>query len=385
MHTTRMHSFSFRAMQKAKLSDLIGIINKIAPPGLAEDWDNVGLQVGDPAAEVGRVMVALDPCPAAVEEAILNSCQLLLTHHPLIFKPLKRISTADEAGKLIHRSIAANLAILSMHTNYDIAANGINDLLSSRLGMQGCRPLKVTGRSELLKLVVYVPLSHQDRVMSALLPHGARQGNYADCSFRSSGLGTFTPLAGAEPFIGSMGVRETVEECRLEIMVRRSELQPALKALRGAHPYEEPAFDLVPLHNEGEVYGLGRIGELQEPMPLDGFAEMVKSSLGVHSLRIVGAHGKPVSRVGVCGGSGASLLRDAARQGADALVTGDIKYHEAREAQSLGIALIDAGHFATERLMVEGMAASLGEELARRRLDVAVLSCTTEKDPFLVI
>jgi len=385
VHTTRVHSFSFKRMQQAKLSDLIGIINKIAPPGLAEDWDNVGLQVGDPSAEVRRVMVALDPCPASVEEAISNSCQLLVTHHPLIFKPLKRISTADEVGRLIHRSIGSNLAIVSLHTNYDVAENGVNDLLSRLLGLQGARPLKVTSREELLKLVVFVPLSHEAEVMDALLPYGGMPGNYADCSFRVSGQGTFRPLAGANPFIGEVGTRETVEECRLEIMLRKSGLPQALKALYKAHPYEEPAFDLIPLQNEGGTLGIGRIGELSEPLPMEEFALLAKERLGLTGLRVVGELGKTVSRVALCGGSGASLLRDAVRQGADLYLTGDIKYHEACEARSHGIALIDAGHFATERLMIEGLSAQLEQELLRRRLDVSVTPCRGETDPFTFI
>lgn len=385
MHTFRVHSFSFDGMQQAKLSDLIGIINKIAPPALAEDWDNVGLQVGDPSAEVQRVMVSLDPCPAAVEEAIRNSCQLLVTHHPLIFKPLKRISTADEAGQLIHRAISSNLAIVSLHTNYDIVENGINDLLANRLGLQECRPLKVTARSELLKLAVFVPLTHQEQLLDALLPYSGMPGNYADCSFRTAGLGTFKPLEGANPFLGSVGTRETVEECRLEMVMRRSEVQPALKALRRAHPYEEPAFDLIPLHNDGVVQGLGRIGEIAAPLSLGEFADFVKARLDISSLRLVGETGKRISRVALCGGSGASLLREAVRQGADLYVTGDIKYHEAREAESQGIALIDAGHFATERLMIRGVEADLAQECSRRRLGVTVMTCGVEKDPFRIM
>jgi len=385
VHTTRVHSFSFDRMQQAKLSDIIGIINKIAPPSLAEDWDNVGLQVGDPSAEVRKVMVALDPCPASVDEAIANSCQLLVTHHPLIFKPLKRISTADEAGRLIHRSICSNLAIVSLHTNYDVAENGVNDLLSRQLGLLGVRPLKVTSREELLKLVVFVPLSHEEELMNALLPYSGMPGNYAECSFRGRGHGTFRPLAGANPFIGSVGIRETVEECRLEMMLRKSGLPQALKALYKAHPYEEPAFDLIPLQNDGGALGIGRIGELSAPLPTDEFALLVKERLGLTTVRVVGGQDKAVSRVALCGGSGASLVREAVRQGADLYLTGDIKYHEAREAQSQGIALIDAGHFATERLMIEGLSAQLEQELIRRRLDVGVIPCRGETDPFVFI
>jgi dinuclear metal center YbgI/SA1388 family protein len=372
-------------MPKTKVSDILGIINKIAPPALAENWDNVGLQVGDPAKEVQRIMVALDPGPQAVDAALESSCQLLLTHHPLIFKPLKRISTNDETGRVIHRAISGGLSIISAHTNYDSAGSGVNDLLAAALGVTGCRPLKVVLQEELLKLVVFVPLSHQEQLMEALLPFSGMSANYADCSFRVSGQGTFRPLSGAAPFIGTVGERESVEESRFEILVRKPELQPALKALRKAHPYEEPAFDIIPLLNEGECEGLGRIGTLETPVPLKEFAAAVKERLGLASLRVVGDAEQRISRVALCGGSGSSLLRDAAREGADLFVTGDIKYHDAREAQALGIALLDAGHFATERLMIQGLSVRLEGECAKRRFEVEVLRCAAELDPFEVI
>jgi dinuclear metal center YbgI/SA1388 family protein len=380
-----VHSFSFVGTLQAKLSDIVGIINKIAPPDLAEEWDNVGLQVGDPASGIERIMVALDPCPEAVDAAIKNSCQLLLTHHPLIFKPLKRISTADETGRLIHQAIANRLAIASLHTNYDITRNGVNDLLAEALGVTFCRPLKVSHREKLLKLAVFVPLSHHDAVMHALLPFSPLSGNYADCSFTTSGQGTFKPLEGASPYVGRVGNRESVEEARFELLIRKTDLQAALKSLRKAHPYEEPAFDIIPLLNEGQQSGLGRIGLLEATPLLKDFAERVKKTLGTSSLRIVGNPEQRVSKLALCGGSGASLLRDAAREGANLFLTGDIKYHEAREAQSLGIALIDAGHFATERLMVDGLSRQMEKVLASRKFEIQVLRCTAESDPFAVI
>jgi len=385
VHTNRVHSFSFVGILRAKISDIVGIINKIAPPALAEDWDNVGLQVGDPADEIERIMVALDPCPEAVDAAIKSSCQLLLTHHPLIFKPLKRITTSDETGRLIHQAIANRLAIISLHTNYDVTQNGVNDLLAKALGVISSRPLKVSHREELLKLIVFVPRSHHDVVLNALLPFSWLAGKYADCSFTTSGQGTFRPLDGAAPYIGKVGERESVEESRLELLIRKADLQAALKSLRKAHPYEEPAFDMVPLFNEGLQSGIGRIG-LLEPAPLlKDFAERVKQNLGTAALRIVGNPEQRISKLALCGGSGASLLRDAAREGADLFLTGDIKYHEAREAQSLGIALIDAGHFATERLMVEGLSLQMEKELQRRKFDATVFRCGAESDPFVVI
>jgi len=168
----------------------------------------------------------------------------------------------------------------------------------------------------------------------------------------------------------------------MEILLRKSDLKQALKALRAAHPYEEPAFDVVPLKNDGIALGLGRIGELQSPLAFADFCGLVKERLGLPSLRISGTLPARVSRVALCGGSGASLLRDAARQGAHVYVTGDVKYHDAREAEALGIALLDAGHFATERLMVDGLCGQLRSELAARKMDAIVIPCTTEKDPF---
>lgn len=385
MHTKRVHSFSFEGMLQVKLSDIVGIINKIAPPAMAEDWDNVGLQVGDPSGAIGRIMVALDPSPDAVDAAIKSSCQLLLTHHPLIFKPLKRISTNDETGRLIHLSIANNLAIASLHTNYDVVENGVNDLLAEALGVSRCKPLKVSCREELLKLTVFVPVTHLGVLKDALLPFSWNSGNYADCSFAVPGKGTFRPLNGASPFIGKVGEMESVDESRFEMLVRKGELHSALKALLKAHPYEAPAFDMIPLLNEGLQSGVGRIGFLEAKPLLKDFAEVVKKKLGIPSLRIVGDTNQRISRLALCGGSGASLLRDAAREGADLFLTGDVKYHDAREALGLGVALIDAGHFATERLMVEGFSLQLEKELSKRKFEVEVLRCAVESDPFEVI
>lgn len=372
-------------MNRAKLSDIVGIINKIAPPALAEEWDNVGLQVGDTTAEIERIMVALDPGSPAIDAAIQNSCQLLLCHHPFIFKPLKRITSSDETGRLIQKAIKCGLAVLSLHTNYDTAANGINDMLANALGLQKLSPLRMVSREELLKLVVYIPASHQDAVMEELLQFSAVQGHYSECSFRTVGTGTFRPLAGASPFIGTNDKRETVAESRFEILLKKTVLQPALKALYMVHPYEEPAFDIVPLLNEGESAGIGRIGALSAPMTVRDFVAIVKVKLATASVRVVGDLDRKASKVAICGGSGMSLLHEAVRAGADTFVTGDIKYHEAREAEALGITLIDAGHFASEHLMVTELSIQLENELKKRKLDAEVLRCSVETDPFVTL
>lgn len=369
-------------MIQPKVSDIVGIINKIAPFAAAEAWDNVGLQVGDPAAGANRIMVSLDPDKPAVEAAVAAQCTLLLTHHPLLFTPLKKISTSDSTGYLVSLAIKNDLAIVSLHTNYDVAAGGMNDLLAERLGIMDGVPLRGNAADELAKLTVFVPQEHEERVLAALLRFSAQPGNYKDCSFRNIGVGTFTPLTGANPFVGEIDVRQSVVESRIEVLVNRGEMAAAIKALLAAHPYEEPAFDIYPLLNRGEPRGLGRVGSLATPMTAGNFAALVKERLALAVVRFVGDPARPVKKVAVCGGSGASLIKDASRQGADVLVTGDIKYHEAREAESLGLALIDAGHFATEILMVDGFAGALTKVLAERKYAAEVIAFKGETEPF---
>ncbi|WP_183354561.1 Nif3-like dinuclear metal center hexameric protein [Geomonas silvestris] len=365
-----------------KLSDIVGITNKIAPAQFAESWDNVGLQLGEPAQEVSRIMVALDPGAPAIEAAIADRCDLLVTHHPFFFTPLKKITSADETGRLALRAVKNDLAIISLHTNYDIASGGVNDLLAGRLGLSDCQPLKITGAAEYLKLVVFVPKGHEEALLKALSPSMVNLGNYRDCSFQADGVGRFTPLQGANPFVGSVGRPQRQEEGRLEVLIAKQKLAAAVSALKGAHPYEEPAFDIYPVLNQGEVRGLGRIGVLAEPMSAAAFALQVKQALAASGVRLVGNPERAVKKIALCGGSGASLLHEAARKGADVLVTGDVKYHEAREAEALGLALVDAGHFATEWPMVHGLAAALVKALEARKYQTEVVAYQGEREPF---
>lgn len=352
---------------------------------LAETWDNVGLQVGDLAAEVTRIMVALDPAPEVIDSALAANCQLLVTHHPLIFKPLKSISSATAQGSAIQKAIKGGLSVIAMHTNYDIATGGLNDQLAFKIGLSDTVPLQVTAVSELVKLVVFVPAEQLEQVRSALFPFTATQGNYMNCSFAAEGVGTFMPLEGAEPFNGAVGELSNVQEERLEMLIERSQMPRAVKALLAVHPYEEPAFDIYPLLNEGKKLGLGRIGRLPQPQTLVEYAGQLKKALSAPALRFVGDPSASVSKVALCSGSGASLLRDAARAGADVFVTGDVKYHEARDAEDLGIALIDAGHFPTERIMVDDIKERLGQALAvSGYVGCCIEACRTEFDPFKI-
>jgi dinuclear metal center YbgI/SA1388 family protein len=365
-----------------RVSDIVGIAGKIAPSDLAESWDNVGLQLGDPKGQVSRIMVALDPGAAAVQAAIEAGCQLLVTHHPFFFAPLKKISTTDETGRLTILAVKNDLAILSLHTNYDIVSGGVNDLLAHRLGVEDAVPLRVTGAEEFLKLALFVPHGFEERLLDALSPFMAPLGNYRECSFQGDGIGRFTALEGANPFVGSVGERHQEKESRLEALIIKERLTAALQALKKAHPYEEPACDIYPVLNRGAVRGLGRIGVLPEPTTAGEYARLVKERLEAAGVRLVGDPAKRVQKVALCGGSGASLIHEAARKGADLLVTADVKYHEAREAEAMGLALLDAGHFSTEFPMVHGLAQALKDALQAKKFEAEVVAYQGEREPF---
>jgi dinuclear metal center YbgI/SA1388 family protein len=369
--------------RSARIQDLVGLLHALYPPALAEAWDNVGLQTGDPSHPLERVFVGLDPSEMALAAAHEAQAQALLTHHPLIFQPLRHLTPATATGRILRQAIRSDIAILCAHTNLDRAPAGLNDWLGELLGIADAQPL-ATGEAEgLLKIVVFVPGGYEDQVAKALFAGGAGHiGRYSDCSFATEGTGTFQPADGTQPFIGQAGSRTRTREIRLETVVPRDQSAKAVARMLKAHPYEEVAYDLIPLANRRPDIGLGRIGRLPQATSLESFAARVKTALHTDFLRLVGDPQASVQKVAWCGGSGASLLSEAARQGADLLVTGDIKYHEARQAEELGIALIDAGHFATEQLMVQRLAAVLRQEAGQRGLALTFIPMTTERDPF---
>jgi len=377
-----LHSFLLAGNMNPRITDIVEIINRIAPFRLAEEWDNVGLQVGDPYATAAKIMVALDAGKEAIDAAVDSGCRLLVTHHPLMLRPQKKIDLSEPSGALIGKALQHSLNIVSLHTNFDIAPGGVNDLLAARLGLVSTTPLSVTSVDGLVKLAVFVPKGHEEKVMQALFQFSGFIGNYSECSFQVPGTGTFKPLAGAAPFLGSIGTREYAEETRIEVLLRAEDAAAARAALLAAHPYEEPAFDLYPLMNEGRREGLGRIGELPSAVSLECLVARLKGEFSLEGVRYVGEGSRSVRKIALCGGSGSSLLRDAHRQGADVLVTGDVKYHEAREAQMLGLCLIDLGHFASEILMVDGFIARLEVELRVRGLTAELIACKEERDPY---
>jgi len=344
------------------------------PRHLAENWDNVGLQVGSYNHQVKKVMICLDLDYDLVHYAVSNGCNLIITHHPLIFSPLKNINYDTPRGRLIRELIKADISLYCAHTNLDAAPQGLNQVLAQLIGLEDISPLNEDNYQTLYKLVVYVPVEHLDGVRSAICSSGAGYiGNYSDCSFRIKGTGTFKPMEGSHPFIGECGVIEEVEEYRLESIVPQQNIRAVLDSLHKAHPYEEVAYDLYRLENKGDIYSLGRRGYFEKPITLKNLANHIKKTLNTDKVRIVGEPDRKITRCAVASGAGASFINQISAAGIDVLITGDVKYHEARDAQAVGLSIIDAGHQETEQIIVPYLTQLLTETGTERNWDIEVL------------
>lgn len=368
-----------------KCQVIIDAMENLAPKYLAESWDNVGLLVGSPAQKITKLRITLDVTQDVVNQAIQDGIDMIITHHPILFKAVSNIRTDLPQGKLIASLLQANIAVYAAHTNLDSANGGVNDVLASKLNLQNTLPLAVSYTEKLYKLVVFVPNTHMEVVRKVISEAGAGHvGHYSHCTFSSQGTGSFLPLEGTRPFIGCNGVVEYVEETRLETIIPEKISRRVLKAMLNVHPYEEVAYDLYPLVNAGQCLGLGRVGKLVTPMPLTEFITQVKLALGIEYVSVIGPQEKIVKKVAVCGGSGAGFISKAAFAGADVFITGDIKYHEGQDALATGIAVIDAGHFATEEPIVPFVAEYLTVCGTKDKWAVDISIDTVNKDVFRI-
>jgi len=342
------------------VAQVVEAVERIAPLPLAEGWDNCGLQVGDPGAQISRVLVALTPLPEVFEEAEEKGADFLLFHHPLIFDSLQAIVTSAYPGGLLARAIRNGLALYAAHTSYDAAPSGVSVVLAEALGLRG--PLRVLSpRGALRKLVVFVPEEHVDAMAEALAGAGAGViGDYTECTFRTQGRGTFRSGDEANPYLGEKGRLEEVEEVRIETVVGAHDVRRAVDAATSAHPYEEVALDVYPVEGYPEGCGYGRLGTLPERLTAEELREHVSGSLGFSS-SLVADPGRRIETVAVLGGSGGSFIPEVAASGAHAYVTGDVDYHDALLAESLGLTVIDAGHAATELPSLQPLALRLAE------------------------
>lgn len=342
----------------ARVADVIAALESAYPPELAQDWDAVGLVCGDPADPVRSVLIAVDAVAETVNEAIESGAQLLVVHHPLLLRGVHGVGADTPKGALVHRLVRSGCALFTAHTNADSASPGVSDALAEAIGLTIDGPLVATPAEAMDKIVTFVPVGPAiTAVHQALSEAGAGHvGNYSHCSFATAGTGQYKPLAGASPTRGQVGELERVAETRLEMVLPRRRRSAVIEALRAAHPYEEPAFDVFELAETPSARGLGRIGTLAEPEPLRVFTERVAAALPqtAWGVRAAGDPDRPVRRVAVCGGAGDSALGDALRAGVDAYVTADLRHHPASEHLLAGTvgrttpALVDVAHWASE-------------------------------------
>jgi len=324
------------------VNEIVGYLNKFAQPALAYDWDNVGFQIGDANHSVKKILLTLDVTENAIDKALAENCDLIISHHPFIFRPLKKIT-----NPLYLKLIKNDIAVYCAHTNLDLVQGGVNTILAEKLGLQNCRFISQDTASKSIQMAVYVPENAANQVAEAILKAGAGKiGNYSDCLNTLPVDGQFRPLAESKPYLGTPHKLEKVKEIKLEFFVESINLPNTIKAMQRSHPYETPVYALYP-QKQSKNFGLGLIGDLAAPEMMSDFAQRVKRELAAPTLNLWPAKystAKQISRVAVCGGSGSSLLPKLTGQ-ADIFVSADFTYHTILESK---LPLIDAGHFYTE-------------------------------------
>lgn len=337
--------------RKVTVGAVIDVLERAYPPHLAESWDAVGLVCGDPGEPAGSVLVCVDVTDAVVDAAVAGGCGMILAHHPLLLRPVDSVATTSAKGRILHRLIRAGIALYTAHTNADKARPGVSDALAEALGVLDTRPIEVQPQPPLDKWVVMVPEGNAEQVSEAMFAAGAGHvGEYRDCAWSVVGVGQFEATDAAHPAIGEIGVRAHVDEARVEMVADAAVRGAVLAALRAAHPYEEPAFDVLQNASLPSELGLGRVGRLVEPTTVGDFVARAARELGTPwGVRATGPAGRPVTTVAVCGGAGDSLLGAVARLDVDLYLTGDLRHHPADESlRTGGPVLVDAGHWATE-------------------------------------
>ena len=334
------------------IKNITDYLENLAPLSYQESYDNSGLITGNPNSEVKGIMICIDSIEAVVNDAIKNNCNLIIAHHPIIFSGLKKINGKNYVERAIITAIKNDIAIYAIHTNLDNVFIGVNQMIAQRLGIEKLRILSPKG-GLLRKLVTYCPIDYGEDIRSALFKAGAGDiGNYSECSFSLTGDGTFKGNESSQPYIGKKGERRTEKEFRIEVIFDKPKQSAILSALYDAHPYEEVAYDIYKLENDYQNIGSGMIGELIENQKEIDFLSMVKVKMKAGCIRHTALLGKEIKNVAICGGSGSFLLQDAIKEGAQAFITADFKYHQFFDADSK-IVIVDIGHFESEQFTME--------------------------------
>ncbi len=335
-------------LKAMKISELTAFLESLAPLAYQEDFDNSGLIVGHADQEINHALISLDCTEAIVDEAIATGCDVIISHHPVVFKGLKKFNGRTYVERVVEKAIRHQIAIYAIHTNLDNVMDGVNHRICDILGLQNCHIL-LPKQNLLKKLVTYVPYEQAEQVRKALFKAGAGNiGDYSECSFNAAGTGTFKPGENTDPFVGEIGTQHQEPEVRVETIYPAQLESKVLMALVLAHPYEEVAYDLYQLSNQYQQIGSGMVGELEHPFLEDDFLRHVKNCLNAKVIRYTELRDKPVKKVAVCGGSGGFLLKQAIAAGADVFITADYKYHEFFDAERK-IVIADVGHFESEQ------------------------------------
>jgi dinuclear metal center YbgI/SA1388 family protein len=363
-----------------RIKEIEDIMQEWAPPEIAWERDNVGLQVGNAGGTVSGILACLDVTPAVVREARKRGANLIVSHHPLLFRSLQAVTSGTPHSALVMAMVQQGISLYSAHTNMDFVRGGTSFALASLWRLRDTDFLLKSYHVD-RKIVTFVSAEHADAVAGAMAKAGAGIiGRYEQCSFRTEGTGTFWGGASTRPSVGRKGRLERVPEIRIEMIAPRWRVGRVVAALKRAHPYEEVAYDIYPTENTSNDFGMGVIGTLARPVAMNRFLAMVKRSLGAEMARFVPGKRQMVQRIAACGGSGAELLDEAIRQNADAFVTADVKYHSFADARGR-ITLVDAGHFETEYPLVPVLARRLQTELRKRGERIHVFVARTSENP----
>jgi len=326
------------------------------PPSWAEDWDRLGLQVGNPDQQVERIGISLEATPRSVSWAIRNAIQLLISHHPLFFEPLFSLESNREPGRTASRMIQADLSLLVAHTNLDAAPEGVSTALARRLGLNATTPLEKR-LQEGVKVVFFIPVGYEEKITEALgVLKAGRIGPYGLCTFKCRGEGTYVPDVGSHPFLGEIGCLRRVSEWRLEVLTNKAEVAELIKKIRLVHPYEEMAYDVYPVENPSAEVGLGRVGHYDPPIPWETLIQRLKQEVEAPWVRVSGEIPQAVQTIAVCGGSGGRMIPAALSAGAEVLICGEIGYHPIVSNQGQGLTLIEIGHYPSEKWVIPVLA-----------------------------
>lgn len=334
------------------ISQIIQTLTAIAPPSLQEGYDNAGLITGNPGWTCTGIITALDATEAVVQEAIDKKCNLIVAHHPIVFGGLKQITGKNYVERTVIAAIKNDIAIYAIHTNLDNVIAGVNGKMADKLGLVNREVLQPMG-GQLKKIIVFVPEVQAAAVRQAMFDAGGGHvGNYSECSFNSQGTGTFKGSEVTNPFVGEAGSQHQEPETKIEMVLPAWLAGPVVKAMLKAHPYEEVAYDIISLDNTTGLIGSGLVGELPEPMPETAFLALLRQAFGLKTLRHTPLLGKSIQKIALCGGAGSFLTKTAIAAGADAYITGDVKYHEFFDADGR-LLLADIGHYESEQFTID--------------------------------